>query len=122
MAKVNIIWDTDVPKKIKEQVKKTVKSLWEASELAVDVIGNQSERQTPIDTGTLRRSWQIEPLRNKIGFKFGYHTDYAARLHEHPEYRFKTPGTKAKYLEDPIEQNQGDWQGKFLSKLKEIYR
>jgi hypothetical protein len=120
MAKVRIVWEHDVPKNVKKVIQKTVEGLWEASRLATDVIGNESHMQTPIDTGTLRRSWFTKPLLSKIGFGFGYRTPYAARLHEHPEYKFKTPGTKAKYLEDPIEQNLGDWQGKFLSKLKSV--
>jgi hypothetical protein len=124
MAKVNIEWEHDVPKKAKELIQKAVEGLWEASEEAVTVIGNISYDQCPLDKHTLRDSWQdvLKPLTNEIGFRFGYSTKYAARLHEHPEYNFKTPGTKAKYLEHPIEQNLGDWQGHFLNKLKQVMK
>jgi len=119
MAKVSIEWEHNVPENIKKIIKEMVEAMWTASELAVDVIGNESEKQVPFKVGTLRDSWRVDPLTNEIGFRFGYHTPYAARLHEHPEYRFGN-GRKAKYLEQPVESNLGDWQGKFLSKLREI--
>ena len=119
MAKVSIEWEHNVPENIKKIIKEMVEAMWTASELAVDVIGNESERQVPFKVGTLRDSWRVDPLTNEIGFRFGYHTPYAARWHEHPEYRFGN-GRKAKYLEQPVESNLGDWQGKFLSKLREI--
>ena len=123
MAKVNIEWEHDIPKRAKELVKKAVTGLWEASEEAVIVIGNESERQVPLDVGTLRDSWRTKPIADKqsIGFEMGYYTKYAARLHEHPEYHFQN-GRKAKYLEQPIEQNMGNWQGHFLNKLKQVMK
>lgn len=119
MAKVKIEWEHDVPKKVEAVIQKMVEGLWEASETATDIIGNESEKQVPIDIGTLRDSWKVEPLNREIGFVMSYNTPYAARLHEHPEYKFQN-NRKAKYLEQPIEGNLGDWQGGFLSKLKEI--
>ena len=119
---VKIEWENDVPVKAKEIVQKMVEGLWQSSEMATNVIGNESNRQTPIKKSTLRRSWRVEPLNGQIGFKMSYNTKYAARLHEHPEYNFKTPGTKGKYLEDPIEQNQGDWKGVFLNNLKSVMK
>lgn len=32
----------------------------------------------------------------------GYNQPYAARLHEHPEYKFREPGSGAKYVESHI--------------------
>jgi hypothetical protein len=119
MAKVNIEWEHEVPKNVKELVQKAVEGLWEASEEAVIIIGNESEQQVPLDIGTLRDSWKTDPLADEIGFRMGFHTRYAARLHEHPEYRFKN-NRKGKYLEHPIEQNLGNWQGHFLNKLKQV--
>lgn len=119
MAKVDIEWSSDVPQKVKKLVGDTVKALWEASEEAVMVIGNESNRQVPFDVGTLSDSWTTKPLKGQIGFSMGYHTPYASRLHEHPEYHFQN-GRKAKYLEQPIEENMGDWQGHFLNKLKQV--
>jgi hypothetical protein len=119
MGKVSIEWENDVPKKAKEVLEKMIKGLWEASEVAVDVIGNESEKQVPLDVGTLRDSWKVVPLKKEIGFTMSYNTPYAARLHEHPEYKYQN-SRKAKYLEQPIEENLGDYQGKFLSKLKAV--
>jgi len=121
MAKVSIEWEHNIPENAKKIIKEVVEGLWSASELAVNIIGNKANEQVPLDIGTLSRSWSVEPLSNDIGFRMGFHTKYAARLHEHPEYRFQN-GRKAKYLEDPIEQNLGDWQNAFLSKLKEVMK
>jgi len=46
----------------------------------------------------------------------GYHTPYATRLHENPQYNFQR-GRKGKYLEDPIKKNLtriGEMIGKTL--------
>ena len=114
----DISWDlsslkTNVTKIIKEMPDKVEKALWEG----VVIIGNESEKEVPLDVGTLRDSWETEPLTEEIGYEFGYHEPYAARLHEHPEYHFQN-GRKAKYLEDPVKMNKGDWQGRIESKLK----
>lgn len=119
MGKVNIEWENNVPNKVREVIQKVVEGLWSASEVASDIIGNESNKQVPFDIGTLSKTWFVEPLNNEIGFRFGYRTPYAARLHEHPEYKFKN-GRKAKYLEQPIEENMGDYRGQFLNKLKEV--
>jgi len=119
MAKVSIEWSSDIPQKVKGLIQKTVEGLWEASRVGVDIIGNESEKECPLDISTLKDSWRVTPLGNEIGFEFGYYTPYASRLHEHPEYHFQN-GRKAKYLEHPIEQNLGDWQGQTVNKLKQI--
>lgn len=59
--------------------------------------------EVPHDEGTLQNSGTVEPLKG--GFVLGYHTPYAARLHEHPEYNFQK-GRKGKYIEDPLNRNQ----------------
>ena len=63
-----------------------------------------SSREVPHDTGQLQNSGQVEPSGDEI--IVGYNKVYAARLHEHPEYKFQK-GRKGKYLEDPIK-NNGD--------------
>lgn len=63
-----------------------------------------SQKEVPHDEGTLQNSGTVEPLRGDV--VVGYNTKYAARLHEHPEYRFQK-GRKGKYLEDPIRNNEG---------------
>jgi len=61
-----------------------------------------SQKEVPHDKGTLQNSGAVEEISGDV--VVGYHTPYAARLHEHPEYRFKK-GRKAKFLTDPIERN-----------------
>lgn len=61
-----------------------------------------SQREVPLDKGPLKDSGQVEPEGE--GFIVGYNKEYAARLHEHPEYHFQG-GRKGKYLEDPIKNN-----------------
>jgi len=72
-----------------------------------DVIDNLSNKEVPHDEGILQASWTIEDMGT--GWRrVGYHTVYAARLHEHPDYRFQK-GRKGKYLEDPIKRNSNKW-------------
>jgi hypothetical protein len=59
--------------------------------------------EVPHDKGILQNSGHIEPA-SESEVIVGYNTVYAARLHEHPEYRFQK-GRKGKYLEDPIKNN-----------------
>lgn len=61
-----------------------------------------SQKEVPHDIGTLQNSGTVEVIDGDV--VVGYHTQYAARLHEHPEYRFQK-GRKGKYLEDPIKNN-----------------
>lgn len=61
--------------------------------------------EVPHDEGTLQNSGTVDVMPNG-DVVMGYHTPYAARLHEHPEYRFQK-GRKGKYISDPLERNQG---------------
>ena len=117
MATVRIDWKHEIGKNVKKLTKDVENGLWAGCKEAVKIIGNMSEKEVPLDIGTLKDSWRTEKLDGEIGYKMGYYTAYAARLHEHPEYRFQNK-RKAKYLEHPIEMNKGDWQGGFLDKLK----
>ena len=62
-----------------------------------------SSFEVPHDTGMLQSSGSIEQSTDEQVI-VGYNKVYAARLHEHPEYRFQK-GRKGKYLEDPIKNN-----------------
>jgi hypothetical protein len=83
-------------------------------------IGNEvlrlSQQEVPHDEGTLQNSGTVEQDGDNV--IVGYHTEYAARLHEHPEYKFKK-GRKGKYLEDPITRNQDVLGFQFSMKMKE---
>lgn len=70
---------------------------------AANEVMRLSQFEVPHDEGTLQNSGTVESLSNG-DVVVGYHTKYAARLHEHPEYRFQR-GRKGKYLEDPILHN-----------------
>lgn len=71
-------------------------------DVAVEVL-RLSQFEVPHDEGTLQNSGTAEEVAGSV--VVGYHTKYAARLHEHPEYRFQK-GRKGKYLEDPIRRNE----------------
>lgn len=62
-----------------------------------------SQMEVPHDEGTLQNSGTVETLGNG-DVVMGYHTPYAARLHEHPEYHFQK-GRKGKYISDPLTKN-----------------
>lgn len=74
----------------------------ESLDMVADFILKQSQDQVPHDKGTLQDSGTKEPDGEDI--LVGYNTEYAAHLHEHPEYNFQA-GRKGKYLEDPIKNN-----------------
>ena len=75
-----------------------------ANEQVADEVMRLSQMEVPHDEGTLQNSGAVETLTNG-DVVLGYHTPYAARLHEHPEYRFQK-GRKGKYIEDPIIKNR----------------
>lgn len=64
-----------------------------------------TQLEVPHDEGTLQDSGVVEIVPGTSFVVLGYNTIYAARLHEHPEYRFQK-GRKGKYIEDPIIANQ----------------
>lgn len=76
-----------------------------------------SSKEVPHDEGTLQGSGNVRPLGN-LTYQVGFHTVYAARLHEHPEYRFQK-GRKGKYLEDPIKQNTGTFLRYFRDQVEQ---
>lgn len=88
----------------------SVKSLAKKSEASARFsmrdIGNEilrlSQFEVPHATGYLQDTGVAEEVGDTV--VVGYHTPYAARLHEHPEYHFGK-GRKGKFLEDPIVRN-----------------
>lgn len=88
-----------------------------ATKNAVEAVANEvlrlSQFQVPHDTGQLQNTGHVEPGDNQYQKIVGYNKVYAARLHEHPEYRFQG-GRKGKYLEDPIKNNLSVFH-KFIS-------
>lgn len=81
---------------------------------AADLQG-KSAAQAPIDTGDLRANCAVnmdysDPENPKVDI--GYNLPYAIRQHEHTEYRHPKGG-KAKYLEDPYNENKSKYE-KFI--------
>lgn len=69
-----------------------------------EVILSEAIDETPIDTGTLRRSGTVTDAPNESAVYVSFSTPYAIKQHEdltlnHPR------GGKAKYLEDPFKRN-----------------
>ncbi len=62
-----------------------------------------SQAEVPHDEGTLQNSGAVEIIGGQV--YVGYHSPYAAKLHENPQFRFQK-GRKGKYLEDPINRNK----------------
>lgn len=89
----------DKAKKLIEVAEDKKKS---AIKAVADEILRLSQFEVPHDVGTLQNTGHVEPGDDEE--IVGYNTVYAARLHEHPEYRFQK-GRKGKYLEDPIKNN-----------------
>lgn len=81
-----------------------------------DMLLNLSSREVPHDTGALQATGNVDPNEPKQMVTVGYHTPYAARLHEHPEYHFQK-GRKAKYLEDPLKHNLSRWLAVYAAEL-----
>lgn len=75
----------------------------DSNQAVADEVLRLSQEQVPHAEGTLQGSGAVETLPNGDAI-LGYHTAYAARLHEHPEYRFQK-GRKGHYLSDPINDN-----------------
>ena len=74
-----------------------------------------SQREVPHDKGSLQNSGFVEDHEDES--IVGYNKVYAARLHEHPEYKFQK-GRKGKYLEDPIKNNLMVFKKYFEEMLK----
>lgn len=116
----NINWDAgSVLKKLAKLGGSADKVVDGALGDVADTVLNLSEREVPHDIGTLQLSGVVDrppfvPFLTRI---VGYHTKYAARLHEHPEFRFQK-GRKGKYLEDPIKKNSNNLKKAFQSVVK----
>jgi hypothetical protein len=86
---------------------KAVPALKQALTEEAQIVFRDSQRLVPVDTGTLRRSGIIIPVRergNLIEVAMGYGgaaSSYALRQHENLQYRHKK-GQQAKYLETPL--------------------
>ena len=100
---INITVDTsDLNRGLGKLLAKMPELARKVSSAIAEEILRLSQFEVPHDTGLLQSTGQVEP--DGDGKIVGYHKVYAARLHEHPEYRFQK-GRKGKYMEDPIKNN-----------------
>lgn len=88
----------------------TVRAAKKGQKKAGNALLLASQEEVPHDKGTLANTGVVEEDGDET--IVGYHTPYAARLHENPQYNFQK-GRKGKYLEDPIKNN--------LKELNQIY-
>lgn len=74
-------------------------------------VRSEGMRETPEDTGVLVGSWygpvsKDHPTMGPV-VEIGLTEDYAPPVHEMVGANFKKPGSKAKFLEDPLKRNTG---------------
>lgn len=88
------------------------------SQMEVPLGLSKGEGGNPEDghPGVLQNSgeWHHE---GELQAQVGYHTPYAHRLHEHPEYNFNH-GRKGKYLEDPMKNNLMIFRNYFIAAMR----
>jgi len=81
---------------------------------AADLQG-KSANQAPIDTGDLRSNCSVSPLKHEgaeVYHSVGYDLPYAIVQHERLDFNHPKGG-KAKYLEDPFNENKARYE-KFI--------
>ena len=88
----------------------------EAAAQALGVCGadlqGKSSQEAPIDTGDLRANCSVSDVRwsgDSAHVTVGYNLPYAIVQHERLEFRHPKGG-KAKYLEDPFNQNKAKYE------------
>ncbi len=106
---LEVTFDTTGIDKVLERIKKNVDrfSMKGLTEMGDELL-RLSNFEVPHDTGALAATGNVDPTSEVETVIVGYHTPYAARLHEHPEYTFQK-GRKGKYLEDPLKHNLTKW-------------
>ncbi|MCM8901324.1 hypothetical protein KVG29_08835 [Caldicoprobacter algeriensis] len=83
---------------------------------AADLQG-KSANQAPIDTGDLKSNCSISPLKHEgtnFYYTVGYDLPYAKLQHERLDFNHPKGG-KAKYLEDPFNENKARYD-RFVKK------
>lgn len=98
---------------------------WDAAKQALldganDML-SKSVKQCPVDTGTLRRSGTVEKTTDSntsIEVAIGYNTKYAIYVHENLSANH--PKGKAKFLEDPVNENMGNIEKRIVEAIKGV--
>ena len=118
---VNVKWDDKAfQKKMSDAVGDKIRVAVKKStvDIAFDILRICTNR-VPHDKGMLQNSGTIDqdPPEYTI---VGYNKVYAARLHEHPEYRFQK-GREGKWLERGIALNLTTFQKFYQDMIKKVF-
>jgi len=75
---------------------------------AIALVEREAKKQTPVDTGNLIGSYERNVFyrHGKIKGLITVGAEYAVSVHEKNK-RYRKPGAKWKYLEDPLKENAG---------------
>jgi len=93
----------------------------EAINTGAEAILTDAIDETPVDTGTLRRSGGVSWGLDRESVYVSFNTPYARRQHEELDYRHPRGG-KAKYLETPFNANKKKVIKYAERKIKEALR
>lgn len=75
--------------------------------------------RTPIDTGDLRKSGNINSASSgDLVASVGFATPYALRLHESANYTARQSGTGPKYLQNPYNENRARYEKDIAEAVK----
>lgn len=95
----------NLAKAVKEIQVDATQGLLEAGAL----VRREGQIETPVDIGNLVNSWygpHIEQTPKGPVAEIGLTSSYAIYVHENLEASFQKPGSKAKFLEDPVKRNE----------------
>lgn len=118
-----------ISKSMDKVKRKVQESILEGIKEGLNDLSKESLKECPVDTGDMRRSYKVEingaeflrgagdavpVISNDIkGIKKGsidatasYETSYVIKQHEDLTLNHPTPGTKAKFLEDPTKKHE----------------
>tara|TARA_R110000803_G_scaffold141929_2_gene208316 strand:+ start:3044 stop:3436 length:393 start_codon:yes stop_codon:yes gene_type:complete len=122
---IELVGAEDLAKILASAGAKAVPALKQALTEEAQIVFRDSQRLVPVDTGTLRRSGIIIPVRergNLIEVAMGYGgaaSSYALRQHENLQYRHKK-GQQAKYLETPLFSRANKLLGNIKRRMERI--
>jgi len=115
---LEVEWDTSEFDKMLKELEGEVPKVQKKALMEMgDELLRLSSFEVPHDTGFLQSTGTSQSSGQD--WEVGYHTKYAARLHEHPEYKFQK-GRKGKYLEDPLKNNLKKWLAIYEEEIKRM--
>lgn len=85
--------------------KRSIKGVTKAGAL----VRREGQIETPVDTSNLINSWygpDVQDSGQGPVAEIGLTAMYAPYVHEMVEANFQKPGSKAKFLEDPLKRNE----------------